>query len=86
MADSLARRLAPNGVQKGQNQSIPGSLEEVDAHPRKRKNPKENKVILGVFVVGDIGLELPPKSPRKTMILVGEGSNAGPVAMNCRWS
>jgi len=66
VADSLARTLAPNGVQKGRNQSIPGSLEEVDAHPRKRKNPKENKVILGVFVVGDIGLE-PTTSTMSTL-------------------
>ena len=56
LARTLARTLAPNCVQKGRNQSITGNLEEVDAHPRKRKNPKENKVILGVFVVGDIGL------------------------------
>ena len=66
VADSLAPMLAPNGVQEGQNQSIPGNLEKVGTHPKKRKNPKENKGIHGVCVVGDIGFE-PTTSTMSTL-------------------
>jgi integrase len=65
-SDSLAPTLAPNGVQGGQNQSIPDNLEDVDAPPLKLKNPSETKGFRGVCVVGDIGLE-PTTSTMSTL-------------------
>jgi integrase len=65
-ARTLAPTLAPNGVQEGQNQSIPGNLDEQDRTLEKRKNPKENMGFQGVCLVGDIGLE-PTTSTMSTL-------------------
>ena len=65
-ADSLAPTLAPNGVQEGQNQSIPDNLETQDQELQKRQNPKENKRLPGVLIVGDIGFE-PTTSTMSTL-------------------
>ena len=63
---TLAPTLAPNRVQAGQNQSIPGNLETQDQEPQKRQNPKENKRLPGVLIVGDIGFE-PTTSTMSTL-------------------
>ena len=54
---TLAPTLAPNGVQEGQNQSIPGNKGEEDRTLEKRKNPNENIGFQGVVVMGGTELE-----------------------------
>ncbi len=54
---TLVRTLAPNGVQEGQNQSIPDNPEIVDIDSTKEENPKENKGFRGVLIVGGTELE-----------------------------
>ena len=65
---------------RGSNQSIPDNLEKVGTHPKKRKNPNENKGFQGVCVVGDThtGRDVPPSGLKPRGFLANIYTLPGP--------